>query len=316
MTATPEDPRRTGRRTTLAALVARCAPLPPRRAAAIMLAVTEEAVHRHRIAAPVGTLDPRRVELHPDGGVQLLGVEPCVAAGDPLLDTASSIGPLLLELTTGRSPLDRDDALHLATSARLPPDLVALVVRCRGSTAPPPSLAEWHAALVRTAGSQAPDPAPRLRRARRRRAAAVAAGLLLLAVLSTTVVLLAPRWSGSPPGLVVAALDREAELLGQPGDGPAGNASLDGDVGIDRLADHDSDRHRADELRADRHGAIGATQADRDDRHPVATGHPGRPLEQVDDGVTLAAASLGEHDDRIALGQRALAVAQRPAVGP
>lgn len=202
-------------RRTLASLIESEAPVRTPRAAAVMLAVSEEAVRRRSRGHPPFRLEADRVVLHADGSVEL--GEP-TEAHDPIDDpvhgtngdathdaTAASVGVLLIELAAGRAPIDRADAAHLATGARLAPDVVSLVVRSAGEPAHWPSLTEWHEALVEIAGAHAAPTAPGLRRARALRLVLVAVGVTALAAISAGLVVAALSGSG-PPGLVVPLL--------------------------------------------------------------------------------------------------------------
>lgn len=309
-------PRRAAPSRTFASVVSDDAPLRPGRAAAVMLAVTEAAVEIRRTGRYAGPLHAEQIELRADGGVRLRDAGLELADADGTDPAASSIGRRLVELLTGRAPTGRDDALHLATSAQLPPPIVSLVVRSVSTDAAAwPTLTEWHAALSQFAGPHAAAPAPGLRRSRRRRVALVVGGAVTLAAVSIAVVLAAPRWSGAP-GLVVPLLHGDTQLLGELGDGSTRYTSLDGHIGVDRFTDHHVDPDGSDHLRSDRHGSVGPAETDRHDRDPVPTRDPRRPLEQVHHPVTLTATSLGEHDHGVALRQRTFAVAQGAAVGP
>ena len=179
-----------GRRRTLASLVLHEAPLPPRRAASVMVAVCRELERLEAAGTTVTDLDAERVELDADGSVQILpGGDPDgVAAG-------AGVGRLLFELSVGRPPLGSEDAFEPHLTRSMSPGTVSLLARsASGAPGQWPTLSDWSAALGAAAGGQAPPEPPAAIAARRRRRAGITVAAVLLVAVSVVVLVLAPRW--------------------------------------------------------------------------------------------------------------------------
>ena len=198
----PSDPS-AGR--TLATLVQAEAPIAPRRAAAIVLAVARRLQDAPGTVGPSGVLASGRVHLHGDGSVAIDAVpagQQAAASAATLTTNATpssaagaAIGRLLFELLVGRPPLDRADALEPAITVALPPHDAALLARsCSELEGQWPDLEQWIDVLVRLAGGQATDPTPAERSARRRRQTLLGLGVALLVAVTVAVILLAPLW--------------------------------------------------------------------------------------------------------------------------
>lgn len=184
------------RRRTLASLAAEEAPLSPRRAAAVMVAVVRE-LERRDAAGP--TDDPLRADdvvLAADGSVQVAGDGRPSGDGDRSgVSAGAAVGRMLFLLLVGRPPLGPDDAFEPHLRASLPAPAVALLARsCSPAPGQWPSVHDWAEPLADLAGGQAPPrPAAEVARLRRRRRL-VAVAVVALLVISAVVVLLAPRW--------------------------------------------------------------------------------------------------------------------------
>jgi hypothetical protein len=190
---------------TLQTLVQREAPIGPRRAAAIVLAVARRLHDAPGTVGPSGVLAPGRVRLHADGSASIEasdahdradGPAPAlVTNATPSSAAGAAVGRLLFELLVGRPPLDRADALESAVTASLAPHDAALLARsCSDLDGQWPELEQWIQVLVRIAGGQATDPTPAERSASRRRRTLLALGVALLVAVSVAVILLAPLW--------------------------------------------------------------------------------------------------------------------------
>lgn len=204
---------------TLASLVHDDAPLAPRRAASVMVAVCRELERADAAGHPCTDVTAAAVRLAPDGSVRIgrSGSADGVSAG-------ASVGRLLFELLVGRPPLGTEDAFEPHLQASLAPPVVAMVARsCAGSPGQWPSVAEWSVQLGALAGGQAPPLPPRRVMAIRRRRVAIAVALALLLAVSVVVVVLAPRWwddaTRDEAGLPAAQWIRAADV-GTPEDQP------------------------------------------------------------------------------------------------
>ena len=175
---------------SLASLVHDEAPLAPRRAASVLVAVCRELELLTSSGTRVTDLSAERIELAGDGSARIEPGERPSGVG-----TGAGVGRLLFELLVGRAPLGTDDAFEPHLTSSLPSSTVALLA-CSCSDAPGqwPSVADWSAELALVAGGQAPAEPPRRIAARRRRRMAVALAVLALVVLSAVVVVLAPHW--------------------------------------------------------------------------------------------------------------------------
>ncbi len=187
-----------GARRSLADLTEQEAPVPVRRAAALLAAVArdaERAVAGHGEGPGTG-FDASQVQLVADGSVRITGAVPRGRPGAPDAPSAgASVGRLLFELIIGRVPQGRDDAVEPHLVESLPPHVVALVVRsCSDTPTQWPALADWEPVLRELAGGQLMDEPRRDRSRRRRRRAMIAVAVAVLAAISLAVVLLAPRW--------------------------------------------------------------------------------------------------------------------------
>lgn len=183
--------------------------MPPRRAAAVMVAVSDAVAARGEELAAFEHLPAAAVELRADGDVCLE-----MAAGDH--DAAAvahdggsaggaALGRWFFELLVGRAPLGRDDAFEPVLTDRLEPSLCALLARSLSDHTPQwPTVEEWRHHFVRLAGGLAPPEPPTRRRARRRRGAIVAVAAAALAVAVLAVLWAAPRWwDDAVPGAMV-----------------------------------------------------------------------------------------------------------------
>lgn len=187
---------------TLADLVAEAAPMPGRRAAAVMVAVGR-AVERLEAAGatPVG-VQAESVRLHEDGSVEFTVERTAIAPEDPSdwvrpgTEAAASLGRLYFELLVGRAPLDRSEAFEPVITASLAPPGCALLARSiADAPAQWPTATQWCDHFECAAGGLAPPVTPAERRRARRRRLAVVAAVALLVVATVLVVLVAaPRW--------------------------------------------------------------------------------------------------------------------------
>jgi len=179
-------------------LVATEAPLPARRAAAVLLSVARGMRSEQLHGRDPGPLRSADVILHDDGSVDLRPsgtTDPDPPDPDRPGPAGASLGRLLFELLVGRPPLDRADALEPAITDTLEPADCALVARsCSEAPGQWPSVDEWVDALTRIAGSQAPPPAPAERARQRRRIRLIGAGLAALALASVLSLVLTPVW--------------------------------------------------------------------------------------------------------------------------
>jgi hypothetical protein len=187
-----------GARRSLADLTEQDAPVPVRRAAALLAAVArdaEGAVAGHGEGPGTG-FDASQVLLVADGSVRITGAATGGRHGARAAPSAgASVGRLLFELLVGRAPLGRDDAVEPHLIESLPPHVVALVARsCSDTPTQWPALADWEPVLGELAGGQLMDEPRRRRARRRRRRATIAVAVAVLAAISLAVVLLAPRW--------------------------------------------------------------------------------------------------------------------------
>ncbi|MEI2700427.1 MAG: hypothetical protein V9E94_19615 [Microthrixaceae bacterium] len=190
------------RRQTLAHLAASQAPLRPRRAAAIMLAVVDEVLHTpHRFA--LSALGSDRVELDEHGAIHMATIDP--GGTGPSVGSDSSgwepdqlgadVGKLFFLLLVGRPPRGSEDAFEPHLRSALNDELVSLVARsCADSPGQWPDAADWRAPLERFAGSASPGPPPHRLRARRRRSLVLAIAMAALIAVTLVVLLLTPRW--------------------------------------------------------------------------------------------------------------------------
>lgn len=197
------------------ALTARVeAPLRPRRAAALILAIAE---HIQHVEGPEGidtammpTAD--EVLLHADGRVEMpLRDQPESDATAP--SPGSVIGRWYHLLLVGREPLTPSDGFEPHLRATLGDEQCALLARSASpSPGQWPTVAEWIEVLEGFCGGQRPPRPAQLRRSRRR--SRVAAGALLALVTTATVIVLAlaPGWwndatSADQPGGTPSPLD-------------------------------------------------------------------------------------------------------------
>lgn len=200
MTVAPTEPGR-----TLADLIAHDAPVPVRRAGAVMLAVAR-AVQRAATGALIGDLGAHQVTVHADGSVDLdpaamkarspaWAAAADVAAGDGPGPSGAAMGRLLFELLVGRAPLGREDAFEPAITEALAPEVCALLSRSFGDAEGQwPAVDEWVVALERIAGGQAAPLPPAVIARDRSRRTLLALALSLLAAISLGAVLMAPTW--------------------------------------------------------------------------------------------------------------------------
>jgi hypothetical protein len=166
------------------------APLTPRRAASVMVAVTRELEHLDPTGKSPIDLRADRIELAADGSVRITGT------GTPHGVTAGAgVGRLLFELLVGRPPLGSEDAFEPHLCEALNPSTVSLLARSASpSPGQWPTVADWSAELALVAGGQAPPEPPSRATSKRRRRLALAVTLLLLASVTVLVLLLAPGW--------------------------------------------------------------------------------------------------------------------------
>ncbi len=166
------------------------APLAPRRAASVLVAVCRELELLTSSGTAVTDLSAGRIELAGDGSAR---IEPGAARTG--VAAGAGVGRLLFELLVGRPPLGAEDAFEPHLTSTLPASTVALLARsCSDAPGQWPSVADWSAELARVAGGQAPAEPPQRTAARRRRRTAVVLAVVALVVLSVVVVALAPRW--------------------------------------------------------------------------------------------------------------------------
>lgn len=182
-------------------MIAAEAPMPVRRAAAVLLAVTRQVQQRDHGGAAL-TLHASDITVHADGSVELSSAATHTGASPGDVDTrqspdaaGASIGRLFFELLVGREPVDRTDAFEPALTEMLSPSICALLAQ---SFSPAegqwPALDEWSTVLDDLAGGQATSPtAAELRRARRR-TVLVFLGVAILAAVTVAVLLAAPHW--------------------------------------------------------------------------------------------------------------------------
>jgi hypothetical protein len=176
---------------SLASLVHDDAPLPARRAAAVLVPLARELARPLSAAdAPPTDVTSERVRMCEDGSVLIdgRGAPDGVGAG-------ACLGRLLFELMVGRAPLSSSDAAEPHLQASLPPSAVALLLRsCTDSPGQWPAVEEWQHELARLAGPMSPPLPARELAAQRRRARWIAVALVALLVISAAVLVLAPRW--------------------------------------------------------------------------------------------------------------------------
>lgn len=189
------------RRRSLAELAEAEAPMDPRRAAAVLLAVTRELERRRLRGILDEHVDAERVLLGADGSVVLPerrrgGVVEPDELGPPVgTEAGAQVGHLYFLLLVGRAPLRRDDAFEPVVRNALSTEQCALLARSfADSPGQWPTVAEWQSALGDIARGMAAAPPPRELAAARRRRALVVVGLVALVVATVVVLLAAPRW--------------------------------------------------------------------------------------------------------------------------
>jgi hypothetical protein len=189
---------------SLASLVADEAPVPVRRAVAVMLAVALAAQRAQASGTAVGAVSSEDVTVHADGSVDLATTETSSSApmwsSEAVASAApgpggAAIGRLLFELLVGRAPLGREDAFEPAITEALPAEACALMARsCSDAVAQWPSVDDWVRSLEGVAGGQAAPLPPAVVSRDRTRRALLAAGVVALAAASIGSVLMAPTW--------------------------------------------------------------------------------------------------------------------------
>lgn len=189
------------RRQSLAALAAEEAPLRPRRAAAVILAVLDEVLQTP--LASGSSLEADQVVLDEHGAIHIPAVDPARMVGPDQSDPRSSeldqrgadVGRLFFLLLLGRPPRGSEDAFEPHLLSELSEDLVSLVARaCSPSPGQWPDLHEWTQPLEKFAGAVSPGLPPHRRRAQRRRRLAVGIAMAALIAVTLAVLLLTPRW--------------------------------------------------------------------------------------------------------------------------
>jgi hypothetical protein len=192
---------------TIADLVAQDAPVPPRRAGAVVLAVARVVQREEASGTSVGALDASDVAVQADGSVDL-AARATTRSTSPLWSTdtivptsgdpgpaGAAIGRLLFELLIGRPPLGREDAFEPAITVALAPEACALLARsCSEAEGQWPSVDEWVRTLEALAGGQAAPLPPSVVAQHRLRRALVTVGVVVLAACSVGAVLMAPTW--------------------------------------------------------------------------------------------------------------------------
>ncbi len=192
------------RRQSIAELAARQAPLRPRRAAAITLAVVDEVLHVARSHAPM-TLDPERIDVDENGAIHIdeahgahVGRPTGPSPGRPDPDpghVGADVGHLLFLLLVGRPPRGSEDAFEPHVRTELSSELTSLLARsCSPSPGQWPGVAEWAQPLALFAGAASPGPPPHRVRERRRRKLVLGIALAALIAVTATVLLLTPGW--------------------------------------------------------------------------------------------------------------------------
>ncbi len=174
------------------------APIAPRRALAITLALVEELIDLSKDRLGVTKFDPTQVRVGGDGSVSFdanIRYRADEVATSESSECASSVGLVLFELLMARAPISSADAFEPGITSTLSAELSALIVRSVSDSATQwPTLDLWSAALKAAVGGAATSTPPsRARRDRRRRAVAVIA-LLLLALITIVVVVSVPGW--------------------------------------------------------------------------------------------------------------------------
>lgn len=189
------------RRRSLAELAEAEAPMEPRRAAAVLLAVTRELERRRARGIVDEQLDADRVLLGADGSVVLPErrrgpVVETSELGPPVgTEAGAHVGRLYFLLLVGRPPLRRDDAFEPVVRNALTADQCALLARSFADAPGQwPTVAEWQSGLNDIARGMAAAPPPRQLAAARRRRVLVALGLVALVIASIVVLWAAPRW--------------------------------------------------------------------------------------------------------------------------
>lgn len=184
------------RRRSLASLVHEEAPLPVRRAAAILVPVA--AVLHPQVSAGEQHDDvtAARVLLGDDGSVLIeAGVDVDAGGGVAGVGAGACLGRLLFELLVGRPPLSIDDVVQPHLQSVLAPSTISLLVRsCASSPGQWPTVEQWRTELSALAGGLAPPPPPAQEGARRRRRLLLTLALAALVAISLAVVLAAPAW--------------------------------------------------------------------------------------------------------------------------
>ncbi len=189
------------RRRSLAELAEAEAPMDPRRAAAVLLAVTRELERRRARGIVDEHVDADRVLLGADGSVVLPDrhrspVVETSELGPPVgTEAGAHVGRLYFLLLVGRPPLRRDDAFEPVVRNALSAEQCALLARSFADAPGQwPTVAEWQSELGAIAQGMAAAPPPREVAAARRRRALLVVGLVALVIVSVVVLLAAPRW--------------------------------------------------------------------------------------------------------------------------
>lgn len=182
------------------------APLPPGRAASVMVAVARHVERVEASGRDAGELVADEVVLHADGSVELRRTPvpspttPGVPEDGPAMGTAggAATGRLLFELLVGRPPLGREDAFEPAIVSAFEPATCSLLARSLSeSPGQWPRAAEWRRALEAETRGLAPPLPPREQASIRRRRLLVALGLVVLVTATVVVLVLAPTWWAS-----------------------------------------------------------------------------------------------------------------------